>query len=156
MVIRDNPTFVQQLADMIKNQTEKENVAEPARGLTRIVYFGDGCKITTDTSTGTAMTQVRTTAELAAASMRKDPATSPTVSNVSAIASDASDAFPRILALILLFLRSACIPINAGTVKYVRPISELATSPAITIPDSGVALNREYVNALTLRTPRSG
>jgi hypothetical protein len=30
-VIRDNPTFVQQLADMIKNQTEKENVAEPAR-----------------------------------------------------------------------------------------------------------------------------
>jgi len=33
MVIRDNPTFVQQLADMIKNQTEKENegTSKPAQ-----------------------------------------------------------------------------------------------------------------------------
>jgi len=102
------------------------------------------------------MTQVRTTAELAIASMRKDPATSPIVSIVSAIASDASDAFPRILALILLFLRSACIPTSAGAVKYARPISELATSPATTTANSGAALKREYVNALTPRTPRSG
>jgi len=102
------------------------------------------------------MTQVRTTAELAAASMRKDPATSPIVSNVSAIASDASDAFVRNLALILLFLRSACIPTSAGAVKYVRPISELATRPAMSTPNSGAQANQEYVRALMPKMPRSG
>ena len=102
------------------------------------------------------MTQVRTTAELAIASMRKDPATSPIVSIVSAIASDARDIFARVFLLILLFLRSACIPNNAGAVKYVKPISELATRPAMITPNSGAQANQEYARALMLKMPRSG
>ena len=110
----------------------------------------------TDTNTGTAMTQVRTTAELAIASTRKDPATSPIVSIASAIASDDRDIFAKVLVLIFFFLRSACIPTNAGAVKYVRPISELAMRPAMTTPNSGAQANQEYANALTPRMPRSG
>jgi len=119
-------------------------------------YFGLALSIARAAIAGAETRQIRTTAELAAASRRNEPASSPTASNVSATASTASEPFARLLTRILLLLATALMPISAGSVRYTRPISELATSPAMTTATSGVPLKIEYVKALTPSTPRSG
>ena len=120
-------------------------------------YFEFVRRIARAASTGAAMMQVSTKTELPTASSTNDCANSPTAISSSAVASDAIEILAMLMPAIRVFLHLDILRwIKMGAVRYTRPISELATSPAITIANSGVALNREYVNALTLRTPRSG
>jgi len=66
---------------------------------------------------GAAMMQVRTIAELATASIRNEPASSPAASNPKAAASTTSDALAMLIVLILLLRVNALMLRNVNGVR---------------------------------------
>ena len=80
-------------------------------------YLGLVRSIMNAASVGTTMMQVRTIAELATASSRNEPATSPSASNAKAAASSSNEPFATRLTLIFLLRMRALTPSNVKGVR---------------------------------------